>query len=94
MGNVCFAYQRKSDLLLDYSDRIDALKDVHEREKQSLFTKIEEQEEQIQELKQQVQELDEKCDRLLLDYYNLEQDYAKCKSTMGKFESLRNIFSL
>lgn len=98
MGNSCFGFNRKSDALLEQSRRIDMIKDRHEKEKQTLFEKIELQEEKIRELKNEVDELNRKCDQMLLDYYNLEQDYARCKNELGqshgRLSSFRNIFSL
>ena len=96
MGN-CLGF-RKNELLLDYSRRLDMIKERHEREKKELYEKIDIQEEKIIALKREVDELNRKCDQMLLDYYNLEQDYARCKNELGQCQSrlgsFRNIFSL
>lgn len=97
MGNCWGQGDRKRDLL-EQSRRVDMLKERHEREKQELYRKIERHEEKIRHLTQEVNELNRKCDQMLLDYYNLEQDYAKCKNKLGQSQgalnSFRNIFSL
>lgn len=96
MGNCL--YGDRKNALLEHSRRIDMLKDRHEKEKKDLYLKLDIQEEKIRELRREVKELNRKCDQLLLDYYNLEQDYAKCKNELGQshktLNSWRNIFSL
>jgi chromosome segregation ATPase len=96
MGNCL--YGDRKEVLLEYSKRIDMIKEKHEREKNELYLKLDKQEERIHELRREVNELNRKCDQLLLDYFNLEQDYAKCRNELGQckgnLSSWRNIFSL
>jgi chromosome segregation ATPase len=96
MGNCL--YGDRKEALLEHSRRIDMLKERHEKEKKDLYLKLEVQEEKIRELRGEITELNRKCDQLLLDYYYLEQDYAKCKNELGRskgtLNSWRNIFSL
>lgn len=99
MGN-CLGYNRRDidDLKIDHIREINFLKSIQYEETKALNDKIDKQQKEINLLNRQVLDLNQRCDQLMLDYYNLEQDYAKCKNQLrqcqGSLGSFRNIFSL
>lgn len=92
MGNSCFRYRKE----------IEQLKKEHQLEinyvSQKFNNIINKQQIEINNLDKKIFELNQRCDQLLLDYYNLENDYAKCKTELSRCQSnlgsYRNIFSL
>jgi len=98
MGN-CFGVNKAIDIMKqEHINEINYLKSVQYSENEKLLGKIEYQDERIKVLTNKVTELELRADQLLLDYYNLEQNYfktknelVKCKGNLGMFQK---IFSL
>lgn len=66
---------------------INYIKSLHYDEIQRcniMFEKQQKQQKELELLHNKVYNLNQSCDRLLLDYYNLENAFAKCKNDLGK----------
>ena len=102
MGNcfMCFGDNRKTmdKLKSQHREQIDYIKSMHYEETIELHNKIDDQDEQIEILNKKILEVEKRCDQLLLDYYNLEQNYFKCKNELQscntRLGSFTSIFSL
>lgn len=95
MGNSCFGYRKNiNELKIEYELEINYMKSIHYDEINKCNKMIEKQQKEIDLLHNKVFNLNQKCEQLMLDYYNLENAYAKCKNDLGKYNNFRNIFSL